>query len=146
MLIDETEIRIEMLYMGPGNGCHKIFHCDALGFSRDIDCPDESGSKAAILAELEQLVYRRFLSGEFTFPPPRQQKALYLSRPGDRELIAQAFSEDWFTGTFVRMELMRRNLFDADLIRLGMSGGGNSREQAIELLLQKRPATYEGGE
>lgn len=137
MLIDETEIRVDMLYMGPGKGCRKVMHCDALGFSRDIDCADESRSKTAIIEELDELAYRRFVSGDFTFPPPRQEKALQLSGLGDRELIAQAFTGDCFTGTFVRMELMRRNLFDVDLYRLGAFGGGNSREQAIEMLQRK---------
>lgn len=143
MLIEASDIRIDNYYLGPGKGSRKVLQCEALGFSRDIDCSHggrtECQSQSAALEEMDRVAHERFLSGEFTFPPGSQEKAVHLAGLPDRELIEQAFSGDDFVRTFVKLELVRRHLFEADLYRLGEYGSGNAREQAIELLQQRAP-------
>ena len=140
MLLEPNEIRINNYYLGPGKGSWVVLQCEALGFSRDLDCStgkSQGQSKAAAMEELDRVAHERFLSGEFTFPPDRQEKAVRLRDLSGQDLIAEAFAEDDFVRTFAKLELVRRDLFDADLYRLGEYGSGNAREQAIALLQQR---------
>lgn len=134
MLLCETDIEFDMLYMGPGKGCRKIIRCSQLGFSATIDCSNEAASKLRIIDDLEQCAYNRFVTGDFAFEAAKQSKAQYLYGLVDGALLDYTFSDDCFIRCFVRFELVRRGLFDADLYRLGLYGNSLAREQAIELL------------
>ena len=137
MLVRETDIQIDMFYMGPGNGCQKILRCDKAGFAEQIDCEDELNSKQNLIEELEKRVFRQFVAGKFSFDSPRQEKARLVFGLSDAELIKRAFAEDEFEREFIRRELIRRNLFDDDLYRLGIHGNESTRIQAVDLMNQK---------
>lgn len=143
MLVAETDIQIDMLYMGPGNGCLKILRCDKIGFAEQIDCENEFHSKQILMEELEKRVYDQFVLGNFTFDSARQDKARFIFGLSDGDLIKRAFPEDEFEREFTKHELVRRKLFDDDFYRLGLYGDESTRSQAIDLL--KRRAEQEVG-
>lgn len=137
MLATESDIQIDIFYMGPGNGSRKVFRCDKVGFSEEIDCANETESKRKLIEKLDGCLYEKFRSGDFTFDSIRQEKAERICGLSDGDLIEQAFQNDEFERTFTRHELMRRNLFDSDLYRLGVHGDSGTQSQAIDLLKQR---------
>ena len=136
MLLSETDIEVQMLYMGPGNGCRKILRCDQVGFKEQIDCSDEHTSKLNLLDKLDCCVHEKFVKGEFSFDSTKQDRALSILALPDTCLLDRAFPEDEFERCFTRMELERWSLFDFDLYNLGLYGDESTKAQAVELLKQ----------
>lgn len=138
MLISENEIRIDLLYMGPGRGCREVLRCDAIGFRADLDCDRKHESRREAVAELQAALFRKFRTGEYRFDPPEKQAAAeHLIGLSHADLIEKMYDQDFFRRELVKQELIQRNLMDEDIYRIGLFGNDLAVEQAIELMKHK---------
>lgn len=136
MLVDSKHVQIDMLYMGPGQGCRHVLRCDQLDFELTLDCDDELRSKQEAIAQLEDVAFQRFRSGKYQlYPTEHQTEAWKLVHLPDRELIESMYVENETLRDVVKRELIARGLFDSDIYRIGAYG--SAEEQAIQLLIQK---------
>lgn len=135
MLAPESEVVIDMIYMGPGNGCRQELRCDAIGFKKQVDSHNQRESMRQAAAELDHCLFQAFLSGDYYFKPSeRNQKAREIIELSDCALIERIYEPDLFAATIVREELTRRGLWNDDIFVIGKHSNELAKAEAIRLL------------
>lgn len=137
MLVSEAELRYDMLYMGPGNGCRHVLTCDAIDFTTEIDSDNQHQATRAAVAQIDSLIFSAFCNGNYRFPNPSHQTAAVRCRSlTDEQLVDLMYDNDSFVATFAMHEMQGRGIWDQDIYRIGEHGPAVAQSQAITLLKQ----------
>ena len=144
MLASDDELRCDVLYMGPGNGCRHVLRCEVIGFTTELDCHNHKQSMQDAVEEIDGLLFQAFRNGDHQFQPEeRQQKAMSCVEQSDDDLIDCMYDTDWFIAEIVKREMTRRGIWDDGIHRIGKFSNAMAQSQAISIM-KSQASTAQG--